>query len=170
MASHIHAAAAGDLPLTGMHDLRLRPRLLRRVLAECLPLPDPAADLQPTRSPADLARALSAVREQGLLVVEGAADPGLLEEWSAAVDAWVDRLVALLASDRVCLRVSAYPLGFLPIPASAIRSRLPFLFRQVLVNHYVFVGGGIHPILRFSFMLDDQCQVPNFSFGSLVWY
>ncbi|XP_052158693.1 uncharacterized protein LOC127776376 isoform X2 [Oryza glaberrima] len=100
MASHIHAAAAGDLPLTGMHDLRLRPRLLRRVLAECLPLPDPAADLQPTRSPADLARALSAVREQGLLAVEGAADPGLLEEWSAAVDAWVDRLVALLASDR----------------------------------------------------------------------
>uniref|UniRef100_A0A0E0E1K7 Pre-rRNA-processing protein RIX1 N-terminal domain-containing protein n=1 Tax=Oryza meridionalis TaxID=40149 RepID=A0A0E0E1K7_9ORYZ len=100
MASHIHAAAAGVLPLTGMHDLRLRPRLLRRVLAECLPLPDPAADLQPTRSPADLARALSAVREQGLLAVEGAADPGLLEEWSAAVDAWVDRLVALLASDR----------------------------------------------------------------------
>uniref|UniRef100_A0A0E0A981 Pre-rRNA-processing protein RIX1 N-terminal domain-containing protein n=1 Tax=Oryza glumipatula TaxID=40148 RepID=A0A0E0A981_9ORYZ len=100
MASHIHAAAAGDLPLTGMHDLRLRPRLLRRVLAECLPLPDPGADLQPTRSPADLARALSAVRQQGLLAVGGAADPGLLEEWSAAVDAWVDRLVALLASDR----------------------------------------------------------------------
>uniref|UniRef100_A0A0E0LBD4 Pre-rRNA-processing protein RIX1 N-terminal domain-containing protein n=1 Tax=Oryza punctata TaxID=4537 RepID=A0A0E0LBD4_ORYPU len=105
MASHIHAAAvgegaaAGGLPLTGMHDLRLRPRLLRRILAECLPLPDPDADLQPTRSPADLARALSAVREQGLLA-EGAADPGLLEEWSAAVDAWVDRLIALLASDR----------------------------------------------------------------------
>ncbi|XP_040381262.1 uncharacterized protein LOC102713004 [Oryza brachyantha] len=83
----------------GMHDIHLRPRLLRRVLMECLPLPDPDADLEPTRRPADLARALGAVREQGLLA-ERAIDPVLLEEWSAAVDAWVDRLLALLVSDR----------------------------------------------------------------------
>ncbi|KAF0901346.1 hypothetical protein E2562_000230, partial [Oryza meyeriana var. granulata] len=106
MASHLHAAgaaveegAAPGLPLTGMHDLHLHPRLLRRVLAECLPLPDPHADLEPTPRPADLARALGAVREQGLLA-ERATDPGLLEEWRTAVDAWVDRLVALLVSDR----------------------------------------------------------------------
>uniref|UniRef100_A0A0D9WQE5 Pre-rRNA-processing protein RIX1 N-terminal domain-containing protein n=1 Tax=Leersia perrieri TaxID=77586 RepID=A0A0D9WQE5_9ORYZ len=105
MASRIHAAAAPappveeGLPFAGMHDLRLRPRLLRHLLAECLPLPDPDADLEPTRRPADLARALRTVRDQGLLA-ERASDPGLLEEWHAAVDAWVDRLVALLVSDR----------------------------------------------------------------------
>ncbi|KAL5199519.1 hypothetical protein ABZP36_020722 [Zizania latifolia] len=98
MASSSDAAAG--LAYTGMHDLRLRPRLLRVLLAECIPLPDPDVYQEPTRRPSDLAHALCAIREQGLLA-ERAPDPGLMEEWRAAVDAWVDRLLALLVSSRV---------------------------------------------------------------------
>jgi hypothetical protein len=80
-------------------DLRLRPRLLRALLNDCLPLPDYMA---PPPDPADLAYAVDAVHAHGLLAEHAAnGDPGLPDEWRAAVDAWVDRLLGLMDSKWV---------------------------------------------------------------------
>ncbi|XP_022681503.1 uncharacterized protein LOC101761096 isoform X3 [Setaria italica] len=94
------AGAGGGVALAGMHDLRLRPRLLRSLLDDCLPLPVPGRS--PPRRPADLAYAADAVCSHGLLAEPsaGRADPGVLEEWEAAVDAWVHRLLELIGSDK----------------------------------------------------------------------
>jgi hypothetical protein len=83
-----------------MHDLRLRPRLLRALLDDCLPLPVPGRG--PPRRPADLAYAADAIRAHDLLAEHsaGPADPGVLEEWGAAVDAWVDRVLELIDSGK----------------------------------------------------------------------
>ncbi|GJM99145.1 hypothetical protein PR202_ga16222 [Eleusine coracana subsp. coracana] len=94
-------AAASAGALAGRRDLCLRPRLLLALLNDCLPLPDDeGAGLGPPRRPADLAYAADAVRAHGLLAEDNAGDPGLREEWRAAVDAWVDRLLGLMDSDR----------------------------------------------------------------------
>ncbi|KAL6602712.1 hypothetical protein ACP70R_043073 [Stipagrostis hirtigluma subsp. patula] len=100
------SASAGGLALEGVHDPRLRPRLLRALLDGCLPVPD-ADDMdlmRPRASPADLAFAADAVRTHGLLAEErggaAAADAAVLEEWRAAVDAWVDRLLELVGSGK----------------------------------------------------------------------
>ncbi|XP_025811287.1 uncharacterized protein LOC112889030 isoform X7 [Panicum hallii] len=101
MASAAAYVGAGvGVALTGMHDLRLRPRLLRALLDDCLPLPVPGRG--PPRRPADLAYAADAIRAHDLLAEHsaGPADPGVLEEWGAAVDAWVDRVLELIDSGK----------------------------------------------------------------------
>ncbi|CAN6272438.1 unnamed protein product [Urochloa humidicola] len=91
------AGASGGF-LAGVNDPRLKPRLLRALLAERLPQPG-GADLPPV----ELASVLHAVRTHGLLTEalpeRAPADPKLAEAWRAAVDSWVERVVALVESD-----------------------------------------------------------------------
>jgi hypothetical protein len=93
------AGASGGF-LAGVNDPWLKPRLLRAVVAERLPQPG-GAELPPL----ELASVLDAVRTHGLLTEalpdSKQADPKLAEAWRAAVDSWVDRVVALLESDSV---------------------------------------------------------------------
>ncbi|KAF8656892.1 hypothetical protein HU200_060454 [Digitaria exilis] len=91
------AGASGGF-LSGVNDPWLKPRLLRAVVAERLPQPG-GAELPPV----ELASLLNAVRTHGLLT-EGITDcapanPKLTEAWRAAVDSWVERVVALVESD-----------------------------------------------------------------------
>ncbi|KAG2658055.1 hypothetical protein PVAP13_1KG167755 [Panicum virgatum] len=91
------AGASGGF-LAGFNDPWLKPRLLRAVVAERLPQPG-GAELPPV----ELASVLGAVRTHGLLT-EGLPDrapedPKLAEAWRAAVDSWVERVVALVESD-----------------------------------------------------------------------
>nr|TKW21521.1 hypothetical protein SEVIR_4G124600v2 [Setaria viridis] len=111
------AGAGGGVALAGMHDLRLRPRLLRSLLDDCLPLPVPGRS--PPRRPADLAYAADAVCSHGLLAEPsaGRADPGVLEEWEAAVDAWVHRLLELIGSDKV---YALHPIRPCPFATSSV--------------------------------------------------
>ncbi|CAN6244092.1 unnamed protein product [Urochloa humidicola] len=91
------AGASGGF-LAGVNDPWLKPRLLRALLAERLPQPG-GADLPPV----ELASVLHAVRTHGLLTEalpeRAPADPKLAEAWRAAVDSWVERVVALVESD-----------------------------------------------------------------------
>nr|CAB3449679.1 unnamed protein product [Digitaria exilis] len=84
--------------LSGVNDPWLKPRLLRAVVGERLPQPGGAV-----LPPVELASLLDAVRIHGLLR-EGLpgcspANPKLTEAWRAAVDSWVERIVALVESD-----------------------------------------------------------------------
>ncbi|XP_066317836.1 uncharacterized protein [Miscanthus floridulus] len=87
--------------LGDVNDPWLKPRLLRAVVTERLPQPGGGgAELSPT----EVASILEAVRTHGLLTEDlparGApASPKLAEAWRAAVDAWVERVVALVESD-----------------------------------------------------------------------
>ncbi|CAD6248182.1 unnamed protein product [Miscanthus lutarioriparius] len=87
--------------LGDVNDPWLKPRLLRALVTERLPQPGgAAAELSPT----EVASILEAVRTHGLLTEDlparGApASPKLAEAWRAAVDAWVERVVALVESD-----------------------------------------------------------------------
>jgi len=89
--------------LGDVNDPWLKPRLLRALVTERLPQPGgAAAELSPT----EVASILEAVRTHGLLTEDlparGApANPKLTEAWRAAVDAWVERVVALVESDSV---------------------------------------------------------------------
>ncbi|TKW38731.1 hypothetical protein SEVIR_1G135200v4 [Setaria viridis] len=91
------AGASGGF-LAGVNDPLLKPRLLRAVVAERLPQPG-GAELPPV----ELASVLDAVRTHGLLTEalpdRAPADPKLAEAWRAAVDSWVERVVALVESD-----------------------------------------------------------------------
>ena len=93
------AGASGGF-LAGVNDPWLKPRLLRALVAERLPQPG-GTELPPV----ELASVLGAVRTHGLLT-EGLPDrapedPKLAEAWRAAVDSWVERVVALVESDSV---------------------------------------------------------------------
>jgi hypothetical protein len=90
--------------LGDVNDPWLKPRLLRALVTERLPLPGcGGAELSPT----EVASILDAVRIHGLLTEDlpgrgaPAANPKLAEAWRAAVDAWVERVVALAESDSV---------------------------------------------------------------------
>ncbi|CAN6251339.1 unnamed protein product [Urochloa humidicola] len=91
------AGASGGF-LAGVNDPWLKPRLLRAVVAERLPQPG-GAELPPM----ELTSVLDAVRTHGLLTEalpdRAPADPKLAEAWLAAVDSWVERVVALVESD-----------------------------------------------------------------------
>ncbi|XP_062218887.1 uncharacterized protein LOC133918828 isoform X2 [Phragmites australis] len=89
-------ASAGGF-LADVNDPWLKPRLLRAVVAERLPQPG-GAELPP----AEVASVLEAVRTHGLLtevLPDHPPDPKLAEAWRAAVDAWVERVDALVESD-----------------------------------------------------------------------
>ncbi|CAN6278368.1 unnamed protein product [Urochloa humidicola] len=91
------AGASGGF-LAGVNDPWLKPRLLRALVAERLPQPG-GAELPPM----ELASVLDAVRTHGLLTEafpdRAPADPKLAEAWRAAMDSWVERVVALVESD-----------------------------------------------------------------------
>ncbi|KAJ1283929.1 hypothetical protein BS78_03G164900 [Paspalum vaginatum] len=84
--------------LADFNDPWLKPRLLRTVVAERLQQPG-GGELPP----AEVASVLEAVRTHNLLTEDlpdrGLADPKLAEAWRAAVDAWVERVVALVESN-----------------------------------------------------------------------
>ncbi|GJN14295.1 hypothetical protein PR202_gb01099 [Eleusine coracana subsp. coracana] len=83
--------------LVDLNDPWLKPRLLKALVAERLPQPG-GAELPP----AEVASVLDAVRTHGLLAETLSGhppDPKLTEAWRAAVDAWVERLGALVESD-----------------------------------------------------------------------
>ncbi|KAH6558773.1 hypothetical protein KP509_1Z046200 [Ceratopteris richardii] len=79
-----------DEVLNGMHDVRLKVRLLSLVMANHLP-----DDRQPPKSPSELSIAVSVIRRHHLL----SEDSGVIfDAQKAAVDAWVDRMNLLLSS------------------------------------------------------------------------
>ncbi|GJN14082.1 hypothetical protein PR202_gb00862 [Eleusine coracana subsp. coracana] len=78
------------------------PRLLKALVAERLPQPG-GSELPP----AEVASILNAVRTHGLLsesLPGHPPDPKLADAWRAAVNAWVERLGALVESDSVYCR------------------------------------------------------------------
>lgn len=94
------AGSGGGGFLGDVNDPWLKPRLLRAVVTGRLPQPGAAAELSPT----EVASILEVVRTHGLLTEDlpgrGAlVNPKLAEAWRAAVDAWVERVVALVESD-----------------------------------------------------------------------
>jgi hypothetical protein len=92
-------AGAGSF-LADLNDPWLKPRLLKSLVAERLPQPG-GGELPPS----ELASVLHALRMHGLLseiLQDHPPDPRLAEAWRAAVDAWVERLGALVESDSVC--------------------------------------------------------------------
>ncbi|AQK68174.1 hypothetical protein ZEAMMB73_Zm00001d015151 [Zea mays] len=96
------AGSGGGGFLGDVNDPWLKPRLLRAVVTGRLPQPGAAAELSPT----EVASILEVVRTHGLLTEDlpgrGAlVNPKLAEAWRAAVDAWVERVVALVESDSV---------------------------------------------------------------------
>lgn len=85
--------------LADLNDPWLKPRLLKALVAGRLPQPG-GAELPP----AEVASVLDAVRTHGLLaesLQDHPPDSKLAEAWRAAVDAWVERLCALVESDSV---------------------------------------------------------------------
>lgn len=94
------AGSGGGGFLGDVNDPWLKPRLLRAVVTGRLPQTGAAAELSPT----EVASILEVVRTHGLLTEDlpgrGAlVNPKLAEAWRAAVDAWVERVVALVESD-----------------------------------------------------------------------
>ncbi|KAK3152819.1 hypothetical protein QOZ80_2BG0163990 [Eleusine coracana subsp. coracana] len=94
-------AGAGGF-LADLNDPWLKPRLLKALVAERLPQPG-GSELPP----AEVASILNAVRTHGLLsesLPGHPPDPKLADAWRAAVNAWVERLGALVESDSVYCR------------------------------------------------------------------
>jgi hypothetical protein len=86
--------------LVHLNDPWLKPRLLKALVAERLPQPG-GAELPP----AEVESVLHAVRTHGLLAESLPGHPPdskLAEAWRAAVDAWVERLGALVEGNSVC--------------------------------------------------------------------
>ncbi|TXG49331.1 hypothetical protein EZV62_025206 [Acer yangbiense] len=81
---------------TNMHDVKLKPRLLRNLIRERLPDED-----QPCRLPGKLSHVISVVRTHKLLSESfpKATEKKVIERWKSAVDEWVDRLLKLISSD-----------------------------------------------------------------------
>ncbi|TVU32378.1 hypothetical protein EJB05_24107 [Eragrostis curvula] len=94
------AGASGFL--ANFNDPWLKPRLLKALVAERLPQPG-GAEVRP----AEVASVLEAVRTHGLLTENlpgHPLEPKLAEAWRAAMDAWVERLGALVESDSAYSR------------------------------------------------------------------
>lgn len=83
-----------------MHDIALKPRLLRSLIREHLP-----DEKHPFKGPPELSHVVSTVKTHRLLSESLAgvesADPKAAEGWKAAVDAWVDRVLSLASSNMV---------------------------------------------------------------------
>lgn len=89
--------AASDT-IENMYDLALKPRLLRSLLKEYVP------DLKHQfRNPSVLSYVVSAVKTHQLLSESAPpeSDEKLIENWTVAVDSWINRVVALASSDTV---------------------------------------------------------------------
>lgn len=89
--------AASDT-IENMYDVGLKPRLLRSLLKEYVP------DLKHQfRNPSVLSYVVSAIKTHQLLSESAPpeSDEKLIENWTAAVDSWINRIVALASSDTV---------------------------------------------------------------------
>lgn len=87
--------AASDT-IENMYDLALKPRLLRSLLKEYVP------DLKHQfRNPSVLSYVVSAIKTHQLLSESASpeSDEKLIENWTATVDSWFNRVVALVSSD-----------------------------------------------------------------------
>ncbi|PHT31615.1 hypothetical protein CQW23_27952 [Capsicum baccatum] len=81
---------------SNMYDVALKPRLLRSLLKEYVP------DLKHQfRNPPVLSYVVSAIKTHQLLSESAPleSDEKLIENWTATVDSWVNRVVALASSD-----------------------------------------------------------------------
>ncbi|KAH7547750.1 hypothetical protein JRO89_XS14G0010300 [Xanthoceras sorbifolium] len=83
-------------PCTNMHDVKLKPRMLRTLITQRLPDED-----QPSRLPTKLSHVISVVRTHKLLseYFPQSTENKAIERWKSAVDDWVDRLQKLVSSD-----------------------------------------------------------------------
>lgn len=81
-----------------MYDVALWPRLLRSILREYIP-----DDKHPFGSPSSLSKVLYLVKTHNLLSesFREPTDPKQIDNWRAAVDSWVERLIHLVSSDMV---------------------------------------------------------------------
>ncbi|KAF3653720.1 putative cytochrome c oxidase assembly protein COX15-like [Capsicum annuum] len=89
-------AASSDYTIENMYDVALKPRLLRSLLKEYVP------DLKHQfRNPPVLSYVVSAIKTHQLLSESASleSDEKLIENWTATVDSWVNRVVALASSD-----------------------------------------------------------------------
>ncbi|KAI8563443.1 hypothetical protein RHMOL_Rhmol03G0111600 [Rhododendron molle] len=81
-----------------IHDIALKPRLLRSLVREHLP-----DEKHPFKGPLELSHVVSTVKTHRLLSESLAGvestDPKAVESWKAAVDAWVDRVFSLASSN-----------------------------------------------------------------------
>nr|XP_016498511.1 PREDICTED: proline-, glutamic acid- and leucine-rich protein 1-like isoform X1 [Nicotiana tabacum] len=87
--------AASDT-IENMYDVALKPRLLRSFLKEYVP------DLKhPFRNPSVLSYVVSTIKIQRLLseLAPPESDQKLIENWTSAVDSWINRVLALASSD-----------------------------------------------------------------------
>ncbi|XP_004249969.1 uncharacterized protein [Solanum lycopersicum] len=87
--------AASDT-IENMYDVALKPRLLRSLLKEYVP------DLKHQfRNPSVLSYVVSAIKTHQLLSESAPpeSDEKLIENWTAAVDSWINRVVGLASSD-----------------------------------------------------------------------
>ncbi|KAF5185273.1 3-chlorobenzoate-3,4-dioxygenase reductase subunit [Thalictrum thalictroides] len=79
-----------------MHDIRLKPRLLRSLTKNHLP-----DENHPFPSPSELSTVVTAIKTHGLLsesVYGDSVDQKFVDKWKSAVDAWVERLLLLVSS------------------------------------------------------------------------
>ncbi|XP_068641239.1 uncharacterized protein [Aristolochia californica] len=78
-----------------MYDIKLKPRLLKSLIKDCLP-----DEKHPFPSPSELSAAISSVKTHGLLseVYGEQVDRKLVDSWKASIDAWVERLLSLASS------------------------------------------------------------------------
>lgn len=89
--------AASDT-IENMYDVALKPRLLSSLLKEYVP------DLKHQfRNPSVLSYVVSAVKTHRLLseLAPPESDQKLIENWTSAVDSWINRVLALASSDTV---------------------------------------------------------------------
>lgn len=84
--------------INNMYDLALKPRLLRTLIRENVP-----DEKHSFRRPSELSRVVSMIKTHNLLAESYSVltDPKQIDNWRAAVDAWVDRLLQLVSSDMV---------------------------------------------------------------------
>lgn len=81
-----------------MYDVALRPRLLRTLIRENVP-----DEKHPFGSPSKLSKVASMIKTHSLLAesYREPIDQKQIDNWRAAIDSWVDRLLQLLSSDMV---------------------------------------------------------------------
>ncbi|KAL6957138.1 hypothetical protein U1Q18_043768 [Sarracenia purpurea var. burkii] len=82
-----------------MYDIALKPRLLRSMIREHLP-----DEKHPFKAPPELSHVVSVVKTHCLLsesLDAESTDPKVAENWKAALDLWVERILMLISSNMV---------------------------------------------------------------------
>ncbi|KAI8031839.1 Proline-, glutamic acid- and leucine-rich protein 1 [Camellia lanceoleosa] len=83
--------------IRNMHDIALKPRLLRTLIREHMP-----DEKHPLKGPSELSHVVSMVKTHRLLsesLTADSTDPKVVESWKAAVDSWVNRVLMLASSN-----------------------------------------------------------------------